>query len=91
MLTIKYESQFKKDYKKILKRGYDLKRFEKVIYLLTEEKKLPTEYKDHQSTGNYKDFRECHIQNDWLLVYKINQDELILCLTRTGTHSDIFY
>ena len=70
MLTIKYESQFKKDYKKILKRGYDLKRFEKVIYLLTEEKKLPTEYKDHQLTGNYKDFRECHIQNDWLLVYK---------------------
>ena len=58
--------------------------------MLSNNIKLPAEYKDHQLTGNWKDFRECHIKPDWLLVYSIHNDTLILTLSRTGTHSDIF-
>ena len=63
---------------------------DEVITLLAEKQKLPSKYKDHQLTGNWKDFRECHIKADWILVYRIDWDSLILTLTRTGTHSDIF-
>ncbi len=87
---VRYHSKFKKDYKKILSRGYDVSQLEKVIRLLADGKKLPEKYKDHNLIGNYKDYRECHINPDWLLVYKIKQDELVLALARTGTHSDIF-
>ena len=90
MLTIKYGATFKKDYKRILKRGYDIRRFEAVVRILSEKKPLPAKYRDHELSGNYKGCRECHITPDWLLVYEINDDELILYLTRTGTHSDIF-
>lgn len=90
MLTIKYHTTFKKDYKRIKKRGYDTKLLEKVITQLAEGKPLPAEYKDHNLIGNYKGCRECHISPDWLLVYEIIDEELILHLTRTGTHSDIF-
>lgn len=86
MLKIKYHSSFKSDYKRIKKRGYDTK----VIIMLSEERKLPEAYCDHNLTGNFKGFRECHITPDWLLVYKTDKKELILYLTRTGTHSDIF-
>ena len=90
MLTIKYESTFKKDFKRIVKRGYDVRLLEEVIELLANEQPLPSRYKDHSLTGNYADCRECHITPDWLLIYQINDDELILYLTRTGTHSDLF-
>lgn len=90
MLTIKYQTAFKKDYKKILKRGYNIKLLEKVVELLAEEKPLPPEYKDHALNGNYIGFRECHISPDWLLIYQISNKELVLLLTRTGTHSDLF-
>lgn len=90
MLKIKYHSKFKKDIKIIKKRNYDLSKLEKVIEILAEEKNLPAKYKDHFLTGNYRDFRECHILPDWLLIYRIDKDILTLVLSRTGTHSDLF-
>lgn len=90
MLTIKYEAAFRKDFKRIVKRGYDVRLLEKVIEILVSGSLLPEKYKDHSLNGNYRDCRECHITPDWLLIYQIKGDELILCLTRTGTHSDLF-
>ena len=90
MLKIKYHSKFKKDIKTIKKRNYDLSKLQKVIEILAEEKTLPDKYKDHSLTGIYQDFRECHILPDWLLIYRIDKDILILVLSRTGTHSDLF-
>lgn len=90
MLTIKYQTAFKKDYKRIKKRGYDTRLLEKTITLLAEGQVLPAEYKDHALSGDYSGCRECHIAPDWLLVYEVIDRELLLYLTRTGTHSDIF-
>lgn len=90
MLRIRYSNRFKKDYKSIVKRGYDTKLFEEVLSILVQEKTLPQKYLDHPLTGNYSKHRECHITPDWLLIYKIEKDILILSLTRTGTHSDLF-
>lgn len=90
MLTIKYESTFKKDFKRIVKRGYDIRLLENVIEMLANGQVLPEKYRDHSLFGDYADCRECHITPDWLLVYKISNAELILYLTRTGTHSDLF-
>lgn len=90
MLTIRYENSFKKDFKRIKKRGYDTELLAKVIRLLANREKLPEKYKDHNLAGNYRTFRECHITPDWLLIYKVTDNELILTLTRTGTHRDLF-
>ena len=90
MLTIKYQAAFKRDYKRIKKRGYDLRLLEDVIALLAQEQELPPAYRDNALTGDYSGCRECHIAPDWLLVYEVLQDELLLYLTRTGTHSDLF-
>ncbi len=90
MLTIKYETSFKKDFKRVLKRGYDIRLFEEVVGILANGEQLPEKYKDHSLLGDYKDCRECHITPDWLLIYQIKSNELILYLTRTGTHSDLF-
>lgn len=90
MLTIKYETGFKKDYKRIVKRGYDVSLLEEIVNQLANKIPLPKKYKDHSLSGNYVGFRECHITPDWLLIYQIDDDELILYLTRTGSHSDLF-
>lgn len=90
MLTIRYESTFKKDYKRIVRRGYDTRLLEKVISMLVEQKVLPAKYKDHVLLGDYTGCRECHITPDWLLIYRTSEKELLLILTRTGTHSDLF-
>lgn len=90
MLTIKYETAFKKDFKRIVRRGYDVRLLEEVIEMLANGLPLPVKYRDHCLSGNYVDCRECHITPDWLLIYQIKDDELILFLTRTGTHSDLF-
>jgi addiction module toxin component, YafQ family/addiction module toxin, RelE/StbE family len=90
MLTIKYTSKFKKDYRTVIKRGYDPKLLENVLELLCEEIPMPQKYHDHPLSGGYIGFRECHITPDWLLIYKIEQDILTLSLTRTGSHSDLF-
>ena len=90
MLKIRYSNQFKKDFKAVKKRGYDIKLFEEVLNILVNEKPLPDKYRDHQLIGNYKGYRECHITPDWLLIYTIEKNILTLTLTRTGTHSDLF-
>jgi len=93
MMVTKYEikrtSRFKKDYKRIVKRGYNVQLLSDAICILASGDALPPEYNDHALIGNFKDFRECHILPDWLLIYKINEDILTLVLTRTGTHSDL--
>ena len=92
MLKPEFSGQFKKDYKLALKRGCDPKKLERVITLLCQEEQLPASYRDLElvNSRNYKNVRECHIQPDWLLVYRIVQDRLVLQLLRTGTHSDLF-
>ena len=92
MLKIEFTGQFKKDYKLALKRGCDPKELEKVITLLVNEQPLPEKYRDHALTNsqNYKNMRECHIAPDWLLVYIVLNETLILRLIRTGSHSDLF-
>lgn len=90
MLTIRYHKSFKKDYKKILKRNLNIHDMEIVIDMLANEQPLPEKYKDHSLAGDWKGFRECHIQPDWLLIYKIQNDALVLTLSRTGSHNDLF-
>ena len=90
MLTIKYQSAFKKDYKRIKKRGYDIRLLMKVIGLLAEGRELSPKYKAHALSGDYSGCRECHIAPDWLLVYEVVEQDLLLYLMRTGTHSDLF-
>lgn len=92
MLKLEFTGQFKKDYKLAVKRGCNPKKLSTVVDLLCKEEPLPSAYRDHALTNsrNYKDMRECHIQPDWLLVYKIDRDVLILKLIRTGSHSDLF-
>lgn len=90
MLVLMTTSQFKKDYKRIKKRGYNIELLEEVIDLLLEEKKLPDKFRDHSLAGNYEGFRECHTLPDWLLIYCIDKRNLILTASRTGTHSDLF-
>lgn len=90
MLKVRYTKQFKKEYKLAIKRGCDEKLFLEVLTLLINGKELPAKYNDHALKGNFVKYRDCHIQNDWVLIYRIYKDELILELTRTGTHSDLF-
>lgn len=92
MLRPEFTGQFKKDYKLAVKRGCDPKKIEKVIRILCNEEPLPETYRDHplNNSKNYKGMRECHIEPDWLLVYKIVHEMLILKLIRTGTHSNLF-
>lgn len=92
MLRLEFTGQFKKDYKLALKRGCSPDKIQEIIALLAAEQPLPEKYQDHAlvSSRNYKNMRECHIEPDWLLIYKIEQSVLILKLIRTGTHSDLF-
>ena len=92
MLKIEYQGQFKRDYKQAIKRGCNVGKLEEVISMLAEEKVLPSQYKDHKlnDSKEYKGMRECHIEPDWILIYKIYKDILILQLIRTGSHSDLF-
>ena len=90
MLKIVRSNRFKKDLINAIKRGYDLSLLEEVIEILAKQESLPHIYNDHPLIGKYKNFRECHIKSDWLLVYHIDDYELELFLFRTGTHSDLF-
>lgn len=93
-MSNKYEivktGRFKKDLKLAIKRGYDLSLIGNVVDTLAAGYKLPEKYKDHSLSGDFAGCRECHITPDWLLIYEISDNELILYLTRTGTHSDLF-
>ena len=90
MLEIITTSAFDKDYKLLKKRGYHLKLLQEVVEKLANEEVLPAKYRNHQLIGNYVGYMECHIRPDWLLIYKIEKNKLILTLSRTGTHSDLF-
>ena len=90
MLDIVLSNQFKKDLKLASKRGYDLELLNEVVEKLASENTLEEKYREHELSGSYKGFKECHIQPDWLLIYRINNNELYLFLSRTGTHSDLF-
>lgn len=90
MLRIVPSNKFKKDLKLAVKRGYDIKLLENVVNRLANEEPLEPKYQDHTLSGDYSGFRECHITPDWLLVYQVINDELVLFLSRTGTHSDLF-
>jgi len=87
-LRLIYTTQFKKDFKKIKKRGKEISKLINVIEILLERKNLDAKYQDHPLSGKFKDHRECHIEPDWLLIYRRTKDELIL--ERTGSHSDLF-
>lgn len=90
MLTPQESTRFRRDLRRMKKRGKDLGLLKSVVQLLVEEQPLPERYRDHNLVGDWSGYRDCHIEPDWLLLYKIERDEKILTLVRTGTHSDLF-
>ena len=87
---VMYTTQFKKDYKLAKRRGLNIQLLQEVIKRLAAGEALDESYKDHALTGKWVNYRECHIQPDWLLIYHIDKDILVLTISRTGTHSDLF-
>ncbi len=90
---VKWSSKFKKDYKLAVRRGYDISLIDNVIRLIAkgdEQKRLIDEYDDHELSGDWKGYRELHVEPDWILIYYLEDDVLVLTLSRTGTHSDLF-
>lgn len=87
-MNLIYTSQFKKDFKKISKQDKDISKLEFVIKTILDSQVLEPKYKDHSLSGKWKNHRDCHIEPDWLLIYRITSDSLIL--ERTGSHSDLF-
>lgn len=90
MYKIVYTNRMKKDVKLMKKRGKDMEKLVNVLSLLANGNPLPVQYRDHSLTGNLQDFRECHIEADWLLMYQIFENTLILSATATGSHADLF-
>ena len=90
MLDIVLSNHFKRDLKLMAKRGLDLNLLDNIVEKLANEEPLDPKNKDHELKGNYKGFRECHILPDWLLIYRVDDTELLLFLSRTGSHSDLF-
>ena len=88
MLQPFYSKQFEKDIKRQKKRGKNLNKLKQIMELLINEKKLPVRNRDHRLTGNFKNYRECHIEPDWLMLYKATETEIYF--TRIGSHSDLF-
>ena len=89
MYKIVYTNRMKKDAKLMQKRGKDMNKLIEVLALLAEGNPLPAKYKDHQLSGNLSDFRECHIEPDWLLMYQIYDDILIISAAATDSHADL--
>lgn len=89
-LKIKRSTQFKRDLKKAIKQGKKLDVLEKVVVTLQHREALPEKYRDHSLGGSWNGYRECHLEPDWLLIYKVNETELSLYLTRVGSHSELF-
>ena len=87
---IVWTTQFKKDYRSAMRRHMDIELLDDIIRTLSRGEDLPKKNKDHAMTGNWVGHRECHIQPNWILVYRIEDDVLVLTLVRTGTHSDLF-
>jgi mRNA interferase YafQ len=89
-MEIRTTSKFRKDLKLAKKKGLNIALLQEVVDALASGEKLSEKHRDHALTGDWESFRECHIQPDWLLIYKISGDSLILTLVRTGSHSDLF-
>lgn len=94
MKPMKYEielsARFRRELKTAAKRGWDMNKLNAVVELLAQGVTLPLKNRDHALTGSYEGFRECHITPDWLLIYRLEENILVLYLFRTGTHSDLF-
>ena len=90
MYSLRQTSAFKRDYKRAKKRGYNMELLAEAIRILQSGEPMPEQYRDHPLSGNYVGHRECHIASDWLLVYSKTETVLVLTLSRTGTHSDLF-
>ena len=90
MLIPQESTRFRRDLRRMKRRGKDLEKLKKVVRLLVEEQILPDRYRDHNLVGDWSGYRDCHIESDWLLLYNIDRDEEILTLARTGTNSDLF-
>ncbi len=88
MLNLLYKNSFKKDLKRVKKRNKDLSKLEEVVSIIQNKKPLHAKYKNHKLSGNWSNFLELHIEPDWLLIYKIDGNNLIL--VATGSHSDLF-
>ena len=90
MLKLVFSARIQKDLKLMQKRRYDIAKFKLTVKLLAQNSNMPEQFRDHPLKGSWAGFRECHIEPDWLLIYRINDEESVLNLTRTGTHSDLF-
>lgn len=88
--TVRPTTKFQRDLKRVQKRGYDISLLTAIIKKLAAGEQLPEKHRDHELSGNFAGCRECHVTPDWLLIYEIADKDLILYLTRTGTHSDLF-
>ena len=88
--SVIWTTQFKRDFKKASKRNLPIELLDDIIRKLAEGEKLPEKNRDHALSGNWVGFRECHILPDWLLIYRVEVDILVLTLARTGTHGDLF-
>ena len=90
MYELEYTNNFKKNYKRIQKRGYDSKLLTELFEQLVERGNVHPEHKPHKLHGKYAEYWECHIQSDWLLIWEVNEQEKCVTLHYTGTHSDLF-
>ena len=90
MLEVVLSNRFQRDLKRVVRRGYDLAVLEQVVNALAARQPLDGSKRDHALTGNWTGYRECHILPDWLLIYKVEEETLVLLLMRTGTHADLF-
>jgi mRNA interferase YafQ len=90
VLQLKYTAKMKRDVKRLRKRGNDMMKLDMALRLLVAGQQIPKSYHDHLLKGEYRDFHECHIESDWLLIYRIFEDELVLLASGTGTHADLF-
>ncbi len=90
VLKIQTTNQFERDYKRISRQGKDINKLTTTMDMLSQQKFLDNRYRDHKLKGDYTGHRECHIEPDWLLVYRINQNEETIIFVRTGSHADIF-
>ena len=89
-LKVVWTTKFKRDYKRAMKRGLDMNRLDGVIRTLAAGRELAVVHRDHALGGEWRGHRECHVQPDWLLIYYVDGERLVLTLTRTGTHADLF-
>ena len=87
--AVRLTSRYKKSLKKMIRRGKDINKIVDVVEMLAKGEQLPPQYKDHALTGDLIGLRDCHVENDWVLLYQIKNDILILTLSDTGTHSDL--